>query len=143
MRLAAAGHARPWSRVCDVRDVAALQQAIADAAQALGDFHVLVNNVASDDRHALEAVTPAYYDERIAVNQRAALFALQAVVPGMRRLGGGSIVNLGSISWQIKQARPALLRHRQVGRQRPDARHCRTRWAATASASTPCRRAGS
>jgi NAD(P)-dependent dehydrogenase (short-subunit alcohol dehydrogenase family) len=102
--LAAAGHVRPWSRICDVRDVAALQQAMADAAQALGDFHVLVNNVASDDRHALEAVTPAYYDERIAVNQRAALFALQAVVPGMKRLGGGAIVNLGSISWQIKQS---------------------------------------
>jgi D-xylose 1-dehydrogenase len=102
--LASAGHARPWSRVCDVRDVAALQLAIAHSAQALGDFHVLVNNVASDDRHALEAVTPAYYDERIAVNQRAALFALQAVVPGMRRLGGGAIVNLGSISWQTKQA---------------------------------------
>jgi len=77
---------------------------MADAAQALGDFHVLVNNVASDDRHALEAVTPAYYDERIAVNQRAALFALQAVVPGMKRLGGGAIINLGSISWQTKQA---------------------------------------
>jgi len=102
--LAAAGHVRPWSRVCDVRDVPALQQAMADAAQALGDFHVLVNNVAHDDRHALEAVTPAYYDERIAVNQRAALFALQAVVPGMRRLGGGSIVNLGSNSWKNKQS---------------------------------------
>ena len=102
--LAAAGHVRPWWRVCDVHDVPALQSAIAAAAAELGDFHVLVNNVASDDRHELEAVTPAYYDERIAVNQRAALFALQAVVPGMKRLGGGSIVNLGSISWQIKQS---------------------------------------
>ncbi|MBX3607006.1 MAG: SDR family oxidoreductase [Piscinibacter sp.] len=102
--LAAAGQARPWWRACDVRDVPALQAAIADAAAALGDFHVLVNNVASDDRHRLAEITPDYYDDRIAINQRAALFALQAVVPGMQRLGGGSIVNLGSISWQIKQA---------------------------------------
>ena len=100
--VAAAGHARPWWRVCDVRDIAALQAAMAAAAAELGDFHVLVNNVASDDRHALESITPAYYDERIAINQRAALFALQAVVPGMKRIGFGAIVNLGSISWQIK-----------------------------------------
>jgi D-xylose 1-dehydrogenase len=100
--LAAAGHTRPWWRTCDVRDVAALQAAIAAAAGELGDFHVLVNNVASDDRHTLESITPAYYDERIAINQRAALFALQAVVPGMKRLGAGSVINLGSISWQIK-----------------------------------------
>lgn len=102
--LAAAGHTAPWWRTCDVRDVPALQDSIADAAAALGDFHVLVNNVASDTRHTLAGITPEFYDDRIAINQRAALFALQAVVPGMQRLGGGSIVNLGSISWQIKQA---------------------------------------
>ncbi len=104
-RLAAAGLPRPWWQRCDVREVPALQEAIAAGAAALGgDFAVLVNNVASDDRHALEAVSPAYYDERIAINQRAAFFALQAVVPGMQRLGGGSVVNVGSIGWQIKSA---------------------------------------
>lgn len=102
-RLAGAGLPRPWWRHCDVRDVAALQAAIGDAAQALGDFHALVNNVASDDRHTLESVTPDYWDERMAVNERPAFFAIQAVVPGMKRLGGGSIVNLGSIGWQIKE----------------------------------------
>jgi NAD(P)-dependent dehydrogenase (short-subunit alcohol dehydrogenase family) len=99
---AARGHA-PWWRACDVRDVAALQAAIADAAAALGgDFHALVNNVASDDRHTLEAVTPEYYDQRMAINERPAFFAIQAVAPGMRRLGGGAIVNLGSTGWQTK-----------------------------------------
>lgn len=103
-RLESQSLARPWWRACDVSDVAALQAAIADAAKELGDFHALVNNVASDDRHTLASITPAYYDERIAINQRAALFAMQAVAPGMQRLGGGSIVNLGSIGWQIKSA---------------------------------------
>ncbi|MFT3954499.1 MAG: SDR family oxidoreductase [Piscinibacter sp.] len=102
--LVSAGQPRPWWRRCDVRDIDALQVAIADAARELGDFHVLVNNVASDNRHTLAEVTPEFYDDRIAINQRAALFALQAVVPGMQRLGSGSVVNLGSISWQIKQA---------------------------------------
>jgi NAD(P)-dependent dehydrogenase (short-subunit alcohol dehydrogenase family) len=79
--IAAQGRAAPWWRTCDVRDIAALRAAMADAAAAQGDFHVLVNNVANDDRHPLESITPEYYDERIAINQRAALFALQAVVP--------------------------------------------------------------
>ena len=92
----------PWWRACDVRDIAALQAAVADAAAALGDFSALVNNVANDDRHSLESVTPDYYDERMAINQRPAFFAIQAVVPGMQRLGGGSIVNLGSTGWQAK-----------------------------------------
>ncbi len=100
--IAEAGHTAPWWRVCDVRDVAALQAAVTDAAAALGDFAVLVNNVASDDRHTLESVTPAYYEERMAINERPAFFAIQAAVPGMKRLGFGSIVNLGSTGWQGK-----------------------------------------
>jgi NAD(P)-dependent dehydrogenase (short-subunit alcohol dehydrogenase family) len=98
----AAGDPAPWWRTCDVRDVAALQSAIAEAALALGDFSVLVNNVASDDRHTLESVTPDYYDDRMAINERPAFFAIQAVVPGMRRLGAGSVINLGSTGWQGK-----------------------------------------
>ena len=101
-RLQASGHAAPWWRACDVRDIAALQAAIADAAGALGDFHVLVNNVASDDRHTLESVTPEYWDDRMAINERPAFFAIQAVVPGMQRLGQGSVINLGSTGWQTK-----------------------------------------
>ena len=83
-RIAQEGHAAPWWRACDVRDIGALQKAIADAAAELGDFAVLVNNVASDDRHTLESVTPDYYDNRMAINERPALFAIQSVVPGMR-----------------------------------------------------------
>jgi len=93
-----------WWRACDVRDVSSLQRAIADAEKELGDFSTLVNNVARDDRHSLESVTPEYWDERMAVNQRPAFFAIQAIVAGMRRLGGGSIVNLGSTGWQTKGA---------------------------------------
>ena len=99
-----AGLPAPWFEPCDVRDVAALQAAITRAAAAQGDFSVLVNNVASDDRHKLEDVTPEYWEQRMAINQRPALFAIQSVVPGMKRLGGGSIINLGSTGWQGKDA---------------------------------------
>jgi len=101
-KIAATGLPAPWFGHCDVRDVAALQKAVADAQQALGDFATLVNNVARDDRHTLESVTPEYWEERMAVNQRPAFFAIQAIVPGMKRLGGGSIINFGSTGWQTK-----------------------------------------
>ena len=100
--IAANGYLKPWWRVCDVRDVAALQQTIEAAVKELGDFSTLVNNVARDDRHTLESVTPEYWDERMAVNQRPAFFAIQAIVPGMQRLKGGSIINFGSTGWQTK-----------------------------------------
>jgi NAD(P)-dependent dehydrogenase (short-subunit alcohol dehydrogenase family) len=38
----------------------------------------------------------------MAINERPALFAIQAVVPGMKRLGFGSVINLGSTGWQVK-----------------------------------------
>jgi NAD(P)-dependent dehydrogenase (short-subunit alcohol dehydrogenase family) len=101
-RIESEGLARPWYRKVDVTDIVALQGAIRDAAKAVGDFHVLINNVANDDRHALMDVTPEYYDNRIAVNQRPAFFAIQAVVPGMKKMGGGSIINFGSNSYGAK-----------------------------------------
>ena len=103
-RITAAGHTPPWWQLCDVRDVAALQQSIEQAVQQLGDFSTAVNNVARDDRHTMESVTPEYWDERMAVNQRPAFFTIQSLVPGMKRLGGGSVINLGSTGWQTKGA---------------------------------------
>lgn len=100
--IAKTGCLAPWWRVCDVRDVAALKQNIEAAVNELGDFSALVNNVARDDRHTLESVTPEYWDERMAVNQRPAFFAIQAIVPSMQRLKGGSVINLGSTGWQTK-----------------------------------------
>jgi D-xylose 1-dehydrogenase len=88
---------------CDIRDIAALQAAIEQVRRALGDIAVLVNNAANDDRHAVEEVTPAYWDERMAVNLRPSFFTAQAVLPQMKRLGGGSIINFGSISWLVPQ----------------------------------------
>lgn len=102
--LQAQGHEPVWWQHCDVSDVAALQAAMAQAEQELGAFSTLVNNVANDDRHTLESVTSEYWEERMAVNLRPAFFAIQAVVPGMRGLGGGSIINLGSTGWQNKSS---------------------------------------
>jgi NAD(P)-dependent dehydrogenase (short-subunit alcohol dehydrogenase family) len=86
---------------CDVRDIPALQGAIAEVARTLGPIQVLVNNAADDRRHRVEDVDTALWDERIAVGVRHHFFAAQAVAPMMRDAGGGSIINLGSISAHI------------------------------------------
>jgi NAD(P)-dependent dehydrogenase (short-subunit alcohol dehydrogenase family) len=88
---------------CDITDTAALQRAIAETKQKLGPVRVLVNNAAHDQRHAIDTVTPEYWDDRIAVNLKHQFFAAQAVYKDMAAAGGGSIVNLGSVSWVIGQ----------------------------------------
>ena len=101
--LRSAGHAAPFYQHCDLRDIAALRAAIAEAGRRLGPITVLVNNAANDQRHRFEEVTVEYWDERQAVNLRHQFFAIQAVAPMMRQAGGGSIVNFGSISWHAGQ----------------------------------------
>jgi NAD(P)-dependent dehydrogenase (short-subunit alcohol dehydrogenase family) len=86
---------------CDVTDVKALRAALADVEAKSGPIAVLVNNAANDDRHKFEDVTPEYWENRIAVNLRHLFFAAQAVAAGMKKAGGGSIINLGSVSWHL------------------------------------------
>jgi NAD(P)-dependent dehydrogenase (short-subunit alcohol dehydrogenase family) len=88
---------------CDIRDITALRQAIEQVAAQLGTINVLVNNAANDQRHAIESVTPEYWDNQMAINLRPMFFTAQAVVPGMQKLRAGSIINFGSVSWMIGQ----------------------------------------
>jgi NAD(P)-dependent dehydrogenase (short-subunit alcohol dehydrogenase family) len=103
----AAGHPAPWYGACDVRDVAAYQALLAQVAAEVGTVRVLVNNAGRDDRHAMEDVTPEFWDERLALNLKHYFFAIQAVAPGMAAAGGGSVVNMGSVSWM--RGRPNLV----------------------------------
>jgi NAD(P)-dependent dehydrogenase (short-subunit alcohol dehydrogenase family) len=91
---------------CDLHDIAALRSTLAAVAADLGPVAVLINNAARDDRHRLQDVTPEYWDERLAVNLRHHFFAVQATAPGMAALGGGAIINMGSVSWM--RATPGL-----------------------------------
>lgn len=99
-RLSADGPAPLFYRL-DLTDLEALARTFRAMEEGLGGVDILVNNAASDDRHAPDEVTPAYWDERMAVNLRHLFFAAQAVIPGMRRQGAGVILNFGSISWHL------------------------------------------
>ena len=91
----------PLFRNKDITQCDSFTTCIAELVDALGGCDVLVNNAASDDRHSIEQVTPAYWDERMAVNLKHQFFAAQTVIPALKAAGGGSIINLGSISWHL------------------------------------------
>ncbi len=93
---------KPLFLPCNLTDIDALRKAIADTRAALGPIEVLVNNAANDRRENIEDVTPASFDAGIAVNIRHQLFAAQAVMDDMKAARRGSIINLGSISWMLK-----------------------------------------
>jgi NAD(P)-dependent dehydrogenase (short-subunit alcohol dehydrogenase family) len=80
-RVKEAGYPEPLFRQCDITDIPALQATMADLATAVGDFDILVNNAANDQRHETSEVTD-----------------------GMKKKGAGSIINVGSISWHVKNA---------------------------------------
>ena len=86
---------------CDLKNIPALQAAIARAGKEHGDVTVLVNNAANDQRHKWDEVTPESWDDRLAVNLKHVFFAMQAAAPQMKRAGGGAIVNFGSIAWKL------------------------------------------
>lgn len=95
---------RPLFVACDLTDVAALEAAVARAAEAHGAPAVLVSNAANDVRHATLDTTVEDWDRNQAINLRAYFFAAKAVIPGMRAAGGGAIVNLSSISYMMGNA---------------------------------------
>jgi len=102
------GDAQPLFIAGDLTQGDVLRQAIAATRAAFGDIGVLVNNVANDRRHNIDAVDEAFFDATVGVNLKPAFFAAQEVVADMRRRGGGAIVNLGSTSWKVKTLKLAV-----------------------------------
>ena len=90
---------KPMFVRCDLMDVAALRDALAEVRAALGPAAALVNNAANDQRYNFAEITPEEFDRTVAVNFRHVFFAAQAVVPQMKERGFGSIINLSSVSW--------------------------------------------
>ena len=84
---------------CDVTNIEQLKSCFVQIAGKLGDVDILINNAGSDDHHKIDDITEEYFNNRINVNLRHQLFAIQAVIPGMTKKGNGSIINMGSINW--------------------------------------------
>ena len=93
----------PLAYEVDLKDIAALRTAVAQAHEDLGGIEVLVNNAASDDRHTWKEMTPQYWDDRLNTNLRHYFFMIQAVAPGMIERQAGSIINIGSSSYMMQE----------------------------------------
>jgi 3alpha(or 20beta)-hydroxysteroid dehydrogenase len=80
------GKAEDWVRV------------VAETERRFGPVTVLVNNAGIVIPAPLEAQTEAQFREMFETNQLGTFLGMQAVIPSMRRAGGGSIINISSVA---------------------------------------------
>lgn len=87
----------------DVTDAGQWAQAVATAERTFGGLHVLVNNAGVRGRQPdsgvrVEDTTEAAWQRIIDINVKGVWLGMKAAIPALRRAGGGSIVNISSIS---------------------------------------------
>ena len=91
----------------DVSKQSDWQRTIDAAISNFGKINVLVNNAGIIERDSLEETTEETWDRIMAVNAKGVFLGTKAVIPHMRKAGGGSIVNISSISGMISVGYPA------------------------------------
>jgi NAD(P)-dependent dehydrogenase (short-subunit alcohol dehydrogenase family) len=83
--------------VCDVSSEPDTRRAVQDAEQLFGLVNVLVNSAGALSASTVESVSLGDWDRVMATNLKGPFLMSRAVLPAMRRAGGGAIVNVGSI----------------------------------------------
>ena len=94
---------KPLFIKCDLKNIFELKVSIQQVKQDLGPISILINNAANDERHNIDDVTSEYWDDRMNINLKHYFFAIQSVYKDMKKLGKGTIVNIGSFSWMKGQ----------------------------------------
>ncbi|HKD74313.1 MAG TPA: SDR family oxidoreductase, partial [Ktedonobacterales bacterium] len=84
--------------VADVADPAAMEHMVKRIEKDLGPISILVNNAGiGADRAITEAIDEEMFDRMFDIHVKGTFFTTRAVLPGMKSLGGGAIVNISSI----------------------------------------------
>ena len=94
-RIEAAGGKADWVSA-DLGDRAALQQGADRAAARFGEPDILVSAAGINLRPPMDALTPAEWDQTMAVNLTAPFLLGQRFGPGMAARGWGRIINITS-----------------------------------------------
>jgi NAD(P)-dependent dehydrogenase (short-subunit alcohol dehydrogenase family) len=89
---------RSLSLELDVRDYKSIQKMAADALEAFGQIHILVNNAGCNVRKPAVDVTWDDWNLVLDTNLRGSFFVAQAVARGMIGHGYGRIINIGSVT---------------------------------------------
>ena len=82
----------------DVTSEPAWQEAVAAAVAAYGKLDVLVNNAGISGGIDPDPMSTEAFDRLMSVNAKGVFLGMKHAVPAMRQAGGGSIVNISSIS---------------------------------------------
>lgn len=80
----------------NVMDFNALSDSAQQVENALGGIDILVNNAGIFNMASIDRITPADYRRQYDVNVGGTIFACQAVIPFMKKRGGGAIINFSS-----------------------------------------------
>ncbi len=80
----------------DVTDLASISDGVAAVEAAWGGIDILVNNAGIFNMASIDKITVEDYRRQYDVNVGGTIFAIQAVVPSMRKRGGGAIINFAS-----------------------------------------------
>lgn len=80
----------------DVRKTSQWKSAVTKATSAYGRLDVLVNNAGVTSRMNLLDTTEEDWDRVLDINAKGSFLGIKAVIPAMRKSGGGSIVNISS-----------------------------------------------
>ena len=82
-------------------------QTVAATVARFGKLDILVNNAGIFPLGNVEDTTVEMWDRVMAINGKGVFLGTKAVIPVMRKAGGGSIINISSVAGLIGSARAA------------------------------------
>jgi short-subunit dehydrogenase len=93
--------AEVFEAICDVTDQTQVNHLVRDVCMRFGQVDVLVNNAGIIQVGPLETQTQKDFEDAMAIHFWAPFYAMKAVLPVMRGLGAGRIINIASIGGKI------------------------------------------